>query len=143
MTGSGLMDFLISVVGLLIIVFLIYKALDYISPDVNFKMIARYAVGGAALLIFLLAVKGVLFGGSGMATVSPAGVLTFAIGLIVTLVVLYIIYMVVDQLAPPNLLIPIKYVIGAIALIAILVLAQQVMFGGLAIGGNTFRQIGR
>ena len=143
MTGSALMDFLIAVVGLCIIVYLIFLALDFIAPDARFKMIGRYAVGGVALLVFLVAIKGVLFGGGGAIAITPVGIITFAIGLIVTMVVLYIIYMVIDRLAPADLAVPVKYVIGAIALIAILFLAQQVLFGGGAIGPNTFRQLAR
>lgn len=143
MTGSALMDFLIAVVGLCIIVYLIFLALDFIAPDERFKQVGRYAVGGAALLVFLLAVKGVLFGGGGGLSVSPVGVIEFAIGLIVVMVVLFIIYMVLDRLAPAELVTPVKYVIGAIALIAILILAERVLFGGgvgfITNGPNPFR----
>lgn len=133
MTGSALMDFLIAVVGLCIVVYLIFVALDFIAPDEKFKQIARYAVGGAALLIFLIAIKGVLFGGAGAGIgASAVGVIEFAIGLIVVMVVLYIIYMVLDRIAPPEIVVPVKYVIGAIALIAILILAERVLVGGSA-----------
>lgn len=130
MTGSALMDFLIAVVGLCIIVYLIFLALDFIAPDERFKALARYAVGGAALLVFLVAIKGVLFGGAGLMAVTPIGVIEFAIGMIVVMVVLYIIYMVIDHLAPAGLAVPIKYIIGAIALIAMLILAEHALFGG-------------
>lgn len=130
MTGSALMDFLIAIVGLCIIVYLIFMALDKISPDESFKGIARYAVGGAALLIFLVAIKGVLFGGGGALAISPVGVIEFAIGMIVVMVVIYLIYMVIDRLAPAELVVPVKYVIGALALIAILVVAERALFGG-------------
>lgn len=132
MTGSALIDFLIAVVGLCIIVYLIFLALDFIAPDERFKQIGRYAVGGAALLIFLVAIKGVLFGGGGMMGVSAIGVIEFAIGLIVVLVVLFIVYLVIDHIAPANLAVPVKYVIGALALIAILILAERVLVGGSA-----------
>jgi hypothetical protein len=130
MTGSALMDFLIAVVGLCIIVYLIFLALDFIAPDERFKLIARYAIGGTALLVFLVAIKGVLFGGGGAMAITPLAVIDFAIGLIVVMVVLYIIYMVIDLLAPGNLSVPIKYVIGALALIAILIVAERALFGG-------------
>jgi hypothetical protein len=141
MTGSALMDFLIACVGLCIIIYMIFRALDFISPDDRFKDIGRYAVGGVALLAFLIAIKGVLFGSGGAMAMSPQGIIQFAVGLIVVMVVLFIIYMVVDRLAPADLAVPVKYVIGAIALIAILLLAQQVLFGGgLALSGpNAFR----
>jgi hypothetical protein len=62
--------------------------------------------------------------------ITPVAIIEFAIGLIVVMVVLYIIYMVIDFLAPGNLAIPIKYVIGALALIAILIVAEKALFGG-------------
>lgn len=131
MTGSGLMDFLIAVVGLCLVVGLIFLAIDRIAPDEGSKKIARWAVGGVALITFLVAIKGVLFGGGGGLAVTAGGLIQFAIGLLVLLVVIYLIYMVIDFLAPgAPFNVPIKYVIGTIALIAILVLAQQVLFGG-------------
>lgn len=131
MTGSALLDFLIAVVGLCIIIYLIFLAIDFLSPDDRFRLFARYAVGGAALLVFLVAIKSVLFGGGGGGiAVTPVGIIEFAIGLIVVMVVIFIIYMVIDRLAPPDLAVPVKYVIGALALIAILVLAERVLFGG-------------
>ena len=93
MTGSGLLDFLIAVVGLCIIVGLIFLALEKIAPDEWFKKIGRYAVGGAALLAFLVAIKGVLFGGGGLMVASPIAVLECAIGIIVLVVVVMIIIM--------------------------------------------------
>jgi hypothetical protein len=141
MTGSALLDFCIAVVGLVILVYLIFMALDFIAPDERFKQLARYAVGGAALLVFLVAIKGVLFGGGGPAMgVTPIGVIEFAIGLIVVMVVLYIIYLVLDRIAPAELVVPVKYIIGAIALIAILILAERVLFGGgIGMISNSFQ----
>ncbi len=129
MTGSALMDFLIAIVGLCLVVGIIFKALDFIAPDERFKTIARYAIGGVALIAFLVAIKGVLFGGGGGIAVTPVGLIEFAIGLIVLMVVLYIIYMVVDFFAPP-FAVQLKYVIGALALIALLVIAERALFGG-------------
>ena len=51
MTGSALMDFLIAVVGLVLVVGLVFLAIDYLAPDERFKKIARWAVGGVALLL--------------------------------------------------------------------------------------------
>ena len=130
MTGSALMDFLIAIIGLCLIVALFFLAIEKISPDEFFKKVARYAIGGVALIAFLLAVKGVLFGGTGAISVTPMGLIQFAIGLLVVMVVLYLVYLVVDFLAPDPFRIPIKYVVGAIALISLLILAQGVLFGG-------------
>jgi uncharacterized protein YggT (Ycf19 family) len=130
MTGSGLLDFLIAVVGLCIIVGLIFLALEKIAPDEWFKKIGRYAVGGAALLAFLVAIKGVLFGGGGLMVASPIAVLECAIGIIVLVVVVMIIYMAIDKFAPPEFATTVKYVVGAIALIVILLLTEKALFGG-------------
>lgn len=130
MTGSALMDFLIAVVGLCLVVGLFFLAIDKIAPDEFFKKVARWAVGGVALIAFLLAIKGVLFGGAGMIAVTPIGLIQFAIALLVVMVVLFLVYMVVDYIAPDPFKVPVKYVVGAIALIALLVVAQQVLFGG-------------
>lgn len=140
MTGSGLMDFLIAVIGLCLIVYMIFMALEKIAPDEQFKMIAKYAIGGVALIAFLLAIKGVLFGGGGSLSMTPVALIAFAIGLIVLMVVLVIIYMVVDAIAPAPLVVPVKYVIGAIALIVLLLLAQQALFGG-SLGGMQFPKL--
>jgi len=143
MTGSALLDFLIAVVGLCIMIYLIFRAIDFLSPDDRFRMFGRYAVGGAALLMFLVAIKSVLFsGGAGGISVTPVGIIEFAIGLIVVMVVIFVIYFVIDRLAPPDLAVPVKYVIGALALIAILVLAERVLTGGGSlglVGGKTFQ----
>ncbi len=130
MTGSALFDFMLSSIGLCIIVYLFFLAIDFISPDEKFRLIARVAIGGVSLLIFLVAVKSVLFGGGGGIAVTPTGVIEFAIGVIVVLVVIYIINMVVDFLAPGNFSVAIKFVVGALALIAILVVAERALFGG-------------
>ncbi len=141
MTGSLLMDFLIAVVGLGLIVGLFYFAIDFIAPDERFRKIGRWAIGGVALLAFLIAIKGVLFGGAGVGLgISPYGLIEFAIGLLVIMVVLYLVYLAVDFFAPEPFKVPVKYVIGAIALIALLVVAGRALFGG---GLGLMPQLGR
>lgn len=132
--GGALFDFLISCVGLCVIVGLIFYALDWPAlfvPDPTFKKVARFAVGGAALIVFLLMVKGVFFGGGAGIAVTPVGILEFAIGLICLVVVLFIINWVLDFLLPgAAFLVPLKFVISALAVIVILVLAEQALVGG-------------
>lgn len=130
MTGMALMDFLIAVIGLCGIVYLVFMAIDFIAPDAVFNRIARFAVGFVALIAFLIAIKGVLFGsGGGLGGFTAVGMIDFAIGLLVLMVVIFIIYKAVDFFATP-FTVEIKYVIGAIALIALLVVAERVLFGG-------------
>lgn len=141
MTGSGLFDFLIACVGLALVVFLFFLAIDKIGPDEFFKKVAKVAIGGVALIAFLVAAKGVLFGGGGGLAVTPFGIIQFAIGLLVAMVVVYLLYLLIDFFGVP-FKDPIKYVVGAVVLIALLVLAGQVLFGGvnyLNIGGGNRR----
>lgn len=142
MTGSGLMDFVITVVGLIVIVGLFFLAIDYIAQDDRFKKIARWAIGGVALLLFLVAIKGVFFGGGGGLVVSPVGVIEFAVSLIVILVVLYLVYLLIDWFVPdgppeqgiPPFKGPLKYLIGAVALIVLLLVAGKILTSGGSLG---------
>jgi hypothetical protein len=130
MSGAGLWAFLVTCVGLGIIVALIFLAIEMIeAPDPRFKKVARFVVGGAALLVFLMAVGGVLGLGGGLAiSINPSNVIEFGIGLLILLVVLYIVYRVIDWFA--FWVTEIKYIVGAVAVIVILILAKQALFGG-------------
>ncbi len=134
MTGSGLFDFLIAIVELVIVGAIIFAGLDFVVTDERFKKIARLAIGGVLVLAFLFAIKGVLFGGGAGFAISPVGILYFAIGVIVLLVVWYLIIMALDWMAvvfPPIAPIKeaIKFVVSAIMLIVLLLLAADLMFG--------------
>ncbi len=129
MTGAALWAFLITCVGLVLIVGLIFLAIVMIEAPEGFKKIARLAVGGIALLVFLVAVGGALgFGGSGVITLNPMNLIEFAIGVIVVLVVVYIATRVVAYFGV--LVAEINYVLGAVALIVILIMAGRAIFGG-------------
>ena len=139
MSGSGLMDFLIVVVGLFIVGAMIFAALEFIATDPRFKKIAQLAVGGVLVLAFLFAVKGVLFGGGGAAGITPSGLIQFAIGVIVLLVVWFIINAVLDWAAgwfPPlaAIMAIVKFVVAAIVLIVLLILAADMLFGAGTVG---------
>jgi hypothetical protein len=134
MTGSALFDFVISIIALIGAGMLVFLGIDFIAPpDERFRKIAKVAVGLAFLIIFLLAIKGVFFGGGGSSAITPGGLIEFAISLIVLMVVVYIINLVIDffagEIGAPIVL-AIKYVVGAIALIVILYAAEKVILGG-------------
>jgi uncharacterized membrane protein len=129
-TGSGLIDFLISVVGLIGIFYMIYVALDGIVPDERMKQIARIALGIAGTILALLMIKAVLFGGAGGPTVTPGAVIEFAVAIIVIYVVFYILNMVIDWIAMPALAPALHYLLAALVLIAMLLAAEQALFGG-------------
>lgn len=133
MTGSGLFDFLIVLVVLGGAVLLFMYAIEGISPNPLFTKIAKLAVGVAALVAFLFAVKAVFFGGAGAMALSPVGVIYFAIGILVVLVVLYLVKLIIGKFVP-EFAEPILFVVGAIALVVLLSLAASTMFGGGPVG---------
>ncbi len=137
MTGSALFDFFIAIVALCGAGLLFAVAIDGIAPNPLFAKIAKIAVGVAVIIALLFAIRGVLFaGGGGGLVVSPLGVLYFAIGIIIVLVVLYLVRMAVSYFAP-QFVEPIMYVVGAIALIALLGLAATTLFeGGQMLGAS-------
>lgn len=134
MTGSALFDFLISIVVLGIIGALFFAVIDKIAPDPTFRKIARIAVGGVLIVVFLFSIKAVLFGGAGGIAMTPMSLISFAIGAIVVIVVLYLIDAALTYFGGEAGIGPfinaIKYVIGAIALIALLVLFANAIGGG-------------
>ena len=142
--GSALIDFLITLIGLVFIGAIIFMAIDFISTDDRFKKIGKFAVGGILVILFLLAIKAVLFGGTAAAILSPLGMVYFAIAVIVILVVWYLINWFLDWAGgffPPigQFMQVIKFVVGAVVLIAILVAAADLLLGGGAMLGSGFR----
>jgi hypothetical protein len=129
-TGSGLVDFLISVVGLIGIFYMIYVALDGIVPDARMKQIARIALGIAGTILALLMIKAVLFGGGAGPVITPGNVIEFAVAIIVIYAVFFILNLVIDWIALPALAPALKYILAAVVLIAMLLAAEQALFGG-------------
>jgi len=129
-TGSGLIDFLISIVGLIGIFYMIYVALDGIVPDERMKQIARIALGIAGTILALLMIKAVLFGGAGGPSITPANVIEFAIAIILIYAVFFLLNLLIDWIALAALAPALKYVLAAIVLIAMLVAAEKALFGG-------------
>lgn len=148
MTGSGLMDFIISIILLLATGFIFFLVIDRIAPDPLLNKIGKIAVGIVLLIVFLLAVKAVLFGGAAAAHLAPQGFLWFCIGVIVVLVVLFIIEFVLNWVASAmgaggELVQLVKYVIFAIALIALLVVADRTLMGGSYTNAFDFKSTGQ
>ncbi|SRR6266436_1176728 len=147
MTGSALFDFVISIIALIGAGFLVFIAIDFLAPpDERFRKIARVAVGIAFLIIFLYSIKAVFFGGGGGTAITPGGLIEFAISVIVLFVVVYIINLVLDffaaEIGGAPIVLAIKYVVGAIALIVILYAAEKVILGG-GLGMINFGTAGR
>ena len=67
------------------------------------------------------------------------GVIYFAIGIIVVLVVMYLLKLIIGYFVPAQFVEPVLFVVGAIALIVLLSLAATTLFGGGPLLGSTGR----
>jgi hypothetical protein len=132
MSGSGLVQFLINIIALLAAGGIFFLSIDKVAPDEFFAKIAKIAIG-ALLLIALIMVVAAVFGLAGGLTVSPLGIVWFAVAVIIAVVVLYVLNMIVDWIATSmgfgTIAATIKYVLGAIVLIGLLVAAANLLFG--------------
>lgn len=132
MSGSGLVDFIVNIIAILAAGGIFFVSIDRVAPDGFFAKIAKIAIG-ALLLIALVITVAAVFGLAGGVHVSPLGIVYFAIAVIVAVVILFILNLVIDWIAT-NMgggpwVSPVKYVLGAIVLIGLLVAAASLLFG--------------
>jgi hypothetical protein len=139
MSGSGLVQFVVNLIALLAAGAIFFLAIDKVAPDAFFARIAKIAIG-ALLLIALVLTIAAVFGLATGVTISPLGVVWFAVAVIVAIVVLFIINLVIDwiagQMGGGPWLVPVKYVLGAIVLIGLLLVAADSMFGYKVVGAR-------
>ncbi len=131
----GLFDFGVGLLLLLATGFVFFLVIDRIATDATLNKIAKVGVGVVLLVVFIFALRAVLFGGGGGLHLDPHGFLYFCIGVIVILVVLYIVELVLGWIAGAMgvgapIVEAVRYVIFAVALIAMLVLADKALLGG-------------
>ena len=143
--GSALIDFLITLVGLIFIGAMIFMAIDFISTDERFKKIAKIAVGGVLVVLFMFAIRALFGGGGGGMNLTPLGFLLFAIGVILVLIVWYVIDALLGYIAASwaPFLAPvlgiIRFVLAGLMLVVILLIAANVLHigsGSESIGGT-------
>jgi len=132
MSGSGLVRFVIDIIAILAAGGIFFVSIDKVAPDEFFRKIAKIAIGALLLIALVVAVAAVFGLASGIA-VSPLGVVYFAIAVIIAVVILFIINMVLDWIAQ-NMgagpwVLPVKYVLGAIVLIGLMIAAANLLFG--------------
>ena len=135
---SGLVGFVVNIIALLAAGAIFFLSIDKVAPDAFFAKIAKIAIG-ALLLIALVVTVAAVFGLAGGVTIAPYGLIYFAIAVIIAVAVLYIINLVLDWVAtqmssppnsaPPTWVIPVKYILGVIVLVGLLIAAANVMFG--------------
>jgi NADH:ubiquinone oxidoreductase subunit 6 (subunit J) len=132
MSGSGLVQFIVNLISLLAAGGIFFLAIDRVAPDAFFARIAKIAIG-ALLLIALVLTVAAVFGLAGGVTVSALGVVWFAIAVIVAVAILYIINLVLDwvatQMGGGPWITPVKYILGTIVLIGLLLVAANSLFG--------------
>jgi hypothetical protein len=132
MSGAGLVQFLVNIIAILAAGGIFFVSIDKVAPDPFFSKVAKIAIG-ALLLIALVVTIAAVFGLAGGVSVSPLGIVWFAVAVIVAVVVLYIINLVIDwigvQMGEGPWIVPVKYVLGAIVLIGLLIAAANMLFG--------------
>jgi hypothetical protein len=139
MSGSGLVQFIVNIIALLAAGAIFFVSIDKVAVDAFFAKVAKIAIGALLLIALVIAVAAV-FGLAGGITISPVGVVWFAVAVIVAVVILYILNLVLDwiatQMGDGVWVMPVKYVLGAIVLIGLLLAAANMLFG-YRIGGLT------
>lgn len=132
MTGSGLVQFVVNLIALLAAGGIFFLTIDKVAPDEFFAKIAKIAIG-ALLLIALVLTVAAVFGLAGGISISPLGVVWFAVAVIVAIVVLFILNLAIDWIASQAgggaWVTPVKYVLAAIVLIGLLIAAANALFG--------------
>lgn len=132
MSSSGLVQFLVNIIALLAAGGIFFLSIDKVAPDEFFAKISKIAIG-ALLLIALVVTIAAVFGLASGVTVSPLGIVWFAVAVIVAVVILYIVNLILDwiaaQMGAGPWVTPVKYVLGAIVLIGLLVAAANLLFG--------------
>lgn len=141
MSGSSLLGFIVSLIVLFAVAAIFFISIDRVAKDAFLARIAKIAVGCLVLIVFVLAIAAVLGLGGAAAPISPSGILVFAVGVLVLVVVLYLIDLFLSWLAPQlgmaaGIVSAIQYVVSAVALIALLYVAGNALLGGTLHGIN-------
>lgn len=129
---SELVQFIINIIAILAAGGIFFLSIDKVAPDPFFAKVAKIAIG-ALLLIALVVTVAAVFGLAAGIAVSALGIVYFAIAVIVAVVILYILDLIIDwiggQMGGGPWLVPVKYVLGAIVLIGLLIAAANMLFG--------------
>ena len=140
MNGSGLVGFLISLIVLFAVGAIFFLTIDAVAKNPFLAKIAKIIIGCLILIAFVLAVAGVLGFGGGL-TASPESIIVFGVGVLILIVVLYLVDLFLGWLGPNmglagSVVEAIRFVITAIALIALILIAGDALIGGGSGGGS-------
>lgn len=135
MTGNALLDFFVGVILLVAVVAVFFLTVEKIVKDPLLIKIGKVVIGALALVILIIAAWGALFGGSrGGAVVSGAGLIYFAVGFLIVIAVVFVIDRVIAYFG--FMVAELQYLLGLVALIAVLLLAGDALFGGGRVMGS-------
>jgi hypothetical protein len=141
---NGLLGFIISIIVLFAIGAIFFLTIDQVAKNAFLAKIAKIVIGCLILIAFVLAIAGVLgFGGGGLSA-SPQSIITFAVGVLVLIVVLYLVDIFLNWLgANMGLGAPvveaIRFVIAVVAIVALILIGGSALLGGGTGGGSLGR----
>jgi hypothetical protein len=140
MNGSGLVGFFVSLIVLFAVGAIFFLTIDAVAKNPFLAKIAKIIIGCLILIAFVLAVAGVLGFGGGL-TASPESIIVFGVGVLILIVVLYLVDLFLNWLGPnmglgAPIVEAIRFVITAIALIALILIAGDALIGGGSGGGS-------
>jgi hypothetical protein len=134
MNGSSLLGFIVTLIVLFAVGAIFFLTIDAVAKNPLLAKIAKIVIGCLILIAFVLAVAGVLgFGGGVSAT--PGSIVVFAVAVLVLIVVLYLVELFLGWLAAnmgigAPIVEAIRFVITAVALIALILVAGTALIGG-------------
>lgn len=128
MTGSALLDFFIGILLLVAAGAIFFLTIDKVVPDPLLAKIGKIVVGVLGVCLVLIFVWAVFFGGGKSMGMTPLGLVHFAVGMLVVIAVCFILSWIINFFG--FMVGELQYLLGILALIAILVLAGDVMTGG-------------
>ena len=140
MNGGGLLGFIIVLIVLFAIGAIFFLTIDYVAKNALLAKIAKIVVGCLILIAFVIAIAGVLGFGGGLGA-SPGSIVVFAVAVLVLIVVLYLIDLFLGWLAAnmglgAPIVEAIRFVITAVAIIALVLVAGNALIGGGMSLGN-------
>jgi hypothetical protein len=128
---SGLLGLIIGVILLVAIVAVFFLTIEKIVTDPLLVKIGKIVIGVIALIFVIAAAWGALFGGGGgpgMPHIDGRSLITFAVGLLIIIAVIYLLNMLISFFG--FMVAELQYLLSIVALIAVIVLAGSALFGG-------------
>lgn len=134
---SGLLGLIIGVILLVAIIAVFFLTVEKIIADPLLQKIGKIVIGVLGLVTVIAAAWGALFGGAGgpgMPHLTGQSLITFAVGLLIIIAVVYLLNLLIGFFG--FMVAELQYILSIVALIAVLVLAGTALFGGPSVFMN-------